>query len=76
MNLTIKNVPRDVGERLRARAARNHRSLQDELLQIIDAAAGAQLSGDLASVVAEVRRLGLTRASESADMIRADRDSR
>lgn len=39
VNLSIKGVPVDLAERLRARAARNHRSLQRELMAIIEAAA-------------------------------------
>ena len=35
MNLSIKNVPDDLAERLRQRAKRNHRSLQGELLAIL-----------------------------------------
>jgi plasmid stability protein len=38
MNLSIKNAPDDVVARLRARAARNHRSLQGELRAIVEAA--------------------------------------
>lgn len=38
LNLSIKNVPDDVAERLRERARRNHRSLQGELRAILDAA--------------------------------------
>lgn len=34
-NLSIKNVPDDVVDKLRQRAARNHRSLQGELLELI-----------------------------------------
>ena len=39
LNLSIKNVPQAVAERLRARAERNHRSLQGELLAIVEQAA-------------------------------------
>ena len=38
-NLSIKNVPEEVVARLRARARRNHRSLQGELLELACAAA-------------------------------------
>lgn len=34
-NLSIKDVPEEVAEALRQRAARNHRSLQGELMAII-----------------------------------------
>lgn len=39
VNLSIKAVPVDLAARLRARAARNHRSLQRELMAIIEVAA-------------------------------------
>jgi plasmid stability protein len=38
-NLSIKDVPEAWAEALRQRAARNHRSLQGELMSIIEAAA-------------------------------------
>ncbi len=37
-NLSIKSVPEDLAERLRAQALRNHRSLQGELMAILEAA--------------------------------------
>lgn len=39
VNLSIKAVPEDLAARLRARAQRNHRSLQGELMAIIEQAA-------------------------------------
>jgi plasmid stability protein len=39
VNLSIKSVPSEIAERLRARAERNHRSLQGELMAIIERAA-------------------------------------
>jgi antitoxin FitA len=39
VNLSIKEVPDEVAERLRQRAARNHRSLQGELMAIVEQAA-------------------------------------
>ena len=39
VNLSIKDVPEDIADRLRARAARNHRSLQGELMLLIEQAA-------------------------------------
>jgi plasmid stability protein len=39
VNLSIKGVPDDVAARLRARAQRNRRSLQGELMVIIERAA-------------------------------------
>ncbi len=40
MNLSIKNVPEDLVRRLKERAKANHRSLQGEMLSIIEAALG------------------------------------
>jgi hypothetical protein len=40
-NLSIKDVPEELAEALRQRAARNHRSLQGELMAIIQQAAQA-----------------------------------
>ncbi|WP_326542980.1 FitA-like ribbon-helix-helix domain-containing protein [Pseudorhodoferax sp.] len=39
VNLSIKDVPDELAERLRQRAARHHRSLQGELMAIIEHAA-------------------------------------
>lgn len=39
VNLSIKDVPDKLAQRLRERAARNHRSLQGELMAIVEAAA-------------------------------------
>ena len=76
MNLSIKNASGDVVERLRRRAARNRRSLQGELLAIIEAAAREEQPATPADVLAEVRRLGLRTPSEAAALIRAGRDGR
>lgn len=45
VNLSIKSVPDPIAARLRERAERNHRSLQGELMAIIEAAAGAPDDG-------------------------------
>ena len=42
LNLSIKGVPESLAERLRARAERNHRSLQGELMAIIERAAASE----------------------------------
>ena len=76
VNLSIKNAPEDVVQRLRERAERHHRSLQGELLAIIEAAAREHHPATPAEVLAEVRRLGLRTPSEATAVIRADRDGR
>jgi plasmid stability protein len=76
VNLSIKNAPDDVVERLRHRAAKNHRSLQGELMAIIEAAALKEQVLSPIELVREVRKLGLNSPSEAAAMIREDRDAR
>ncbi len=76
VNLSIKNVPDGVVQRLRERAERHHRSLQGELLAIIEAAVQEDGPAAAAEVLAEVRRLGVRMPSEAAALIRADRDGR
>jgi hypothetical protein len=61
---------------LRCRAERNHRSLQGELMAIIEAAAMAEGKLSPVEFVKEVQKLGLTSPSEATAMIREDRDSR
>ena len=76
LNLSIKNAPEHVVQRLRLRAERHHRSLQGELMAIIEAAAREDQAATPAEVLAEVRRLGLRTPGEAAALIRADRDGR
>jgi len=76
VNLSIKNAPDDIVDQIRQRAKRHHRSLQGELLAIIEQAAREPGRLTPAEVLAEVRRLGLATPSESVEMIREDRDSR
>ena len=40
INLSIKNVPESLADALRARAQSHHRSLQGELMSILEAAVG------------------------------------
>jgi antitoxin FitA len=73
VTLSVKNVPKDLARKLKARAAANHRSLQGELLAILSDAATATTVDDLAGLV---RRLGLSTPAESASFVREDRDGR
>jgi plasmid stability protein len=74
MNLSIKNVAEEVVRRIRARAARNHRSLQGELLAIIETAAEEDEVLSVDDLLGEVRRLGLSTPEEPVALIRANRD--
>ncbi|HEX4149006.1 MAG TPA: Arc family DNA-binding protein [Pirellulales bacterium] len=74
--MSIKNAPDQVVQRLRKRAERHHRSLQGELLAIIEAAVEEKHPATPAEILAEVRQLGLNTPSEAAALVRADRDGR
>src|SRR6185437_4774063 len=77
VNISIKNVPPEKVERLKLRAKRNHRSLQGELLAIIDSAVEAERTTMTLDELAEhARHIGLRTPSESVRMIREDRDRR
>jgi antitoxin FitA len=74
INLSIKNAPDEVVQRLRRRAERHHRSLQGELLAIIEEAVASERELSPAELLAEVRHLGVRTPSDAAAIIRADRD--
>ena len=76
VNLSIKNAPDHVVERLRERATRNHRSLQGELLAIIEDAAKVPPRMTPAELLAEIRKLGLKGPDEAAEIVRTMRDTR
>ena len=75
-SLSIKNVPDAVVERLRARAARNRRSLQGELLDLIERAAEELPTISARAVYGRIRKLKLPTGENSTDIIRDMRDAR
>lgn len=91
-NLSIKNVPEPVVESLRARARRNHRSLQGELLALVtesvrtetDVAGGSDEAPgptpvDIEEIAAEHRvrwPKPFAHGPSGAEIIRAERDAR
>ena len=76
VNLTIKNVPERLVQKLRARAARHRRSLQDELMNILEESVASTDRLGVDEIVRLIRKLGVCTKSESAAMVRADRDAR
>lgn len=75
MNLSIKNVPEELVDQLRHRARQNHRSLQGELMAVLE-----QTLTPKKSTIEEARRrltaLRYTTEDEAARMVREDRDGR
>ena len=74
VSLSIKSVPDDVARRLRERAARNHRSLQNELLVIIESAADEEECVTVDGLLSAGQQRGLTPADEATAIVRASRD--
>jgi len=75
VNLSIKNVPDDVAEDLRRRAARNRRSLQGELQVILEESVARNRMLSPSELLREVRSVGLRTPSESARFVREERDA-
>ena len=76
VTLSIKNVPDDLADRLRAQAEKNHRSLQGELMAILHEKLEEENVLPPDRFLAEVRRLNLQTPAEATDWIRKDRDAR
>jgi plasmid stability protein len=76
VSLSIKNAPDELVKRLKERAERHHRSLQGELMAILEEAVRPSRPLTLDEVLTKVRQLGLSTPRESAAMIRKDRDGR
>jgi plasmid stability protein len=88
-SLSIKDVPESLLVAIRRRAARNHRSLQGELMALIAQAASEEQTGTKASAVAAGKTIEQIAAEHRArwpkpfkggpravDIIRAERDAR
>jgi len=76
VSLSIKNVPDEIVERLRARAARNRRSLQGELLALVERAAEEVPTISARDVYARIKQLNLPEGDRAVDIIRELRDGR
>jgi len=76
VELSIKGLPDTVAQKLRKRAASHHRSLQREVVAILEGSVGEERTLTPAELLAEVRGRGLATPSESAAFVREDRDER
>lgn len=71
----VRQLDPDTVQRLKARAKRNHRSLQAELRDILERAA-SPAHGDWKQALAELDRMFESREfSDSTPLIREDRES-
>ena len=73
--ITVRNVPDELLERLKRRAKANHRSLQGELMAILETEA-ARERFTVDELYRRAKARGLHTPSESVGIIREDRDSR
>jgi plasmid stability protein len=75
VSFSIKNVPDDVAEKLRRRAAQRHRSLQGELLATLEESVAEEHMLTPVEFIRRLKTLGLETPSESAVFVREDRDA-
>jgi antitoxin FitA len=76
-SLTVRNIPRPVLDRIQARAARHRRSMQGEILAILEASAAQPDAGrTVTDVLKQIRAQGLSTPAEATGMIRSDRNDR
>lgn len=76
VNLSIKNVPDEIAEKLRQRANKAHRSLQGELMVILEQAIQEEGPMSLGMVRERVKVYGIRTRNESVKIIREDREGR
>jgi hypothetical protein len=76
VSLSIKNVPDDIAEELRRRATRHHRSLQGELLAILEETVKKERLLTPAEFLKTVRAARLKTPAEAESFVREDRDAR
>jgi antitoxin FitA len=75
VSLSIKNVSEDLADALRERAALHHRSLQGELLHILETAVRPQ-PFQASALWRQIQGTGLTTPAEATRFVRKDRDRR
>lgn len=76
VNLSIKNVPDHIADQLRRRASRHHRSLQGELMSILEETVAKEELLSPAELLSELRRSGISTPAEASKFVREDRDAR
>jgi antitoxin FitA len=75
VSLSIKNVPEDLAQGLRERATRHHRSIQGELMHILETAVRPK-PFQASALWRQIQALGLTTSDDATQFVREDRDTR
>lgn len=76
VNLSIKNVPDEIAAALRVQAKEHHRSLQGELLAVLEESVRPKRKLSVDEIYRRVKASGLRTAGDSVEIIREMRDSR
>lgn len=76
VNLSIKNVPDELADRLRRRAEASHRSMQGELMAILESSLTPRQPLTPRQVLERARDLDLETPREAAADLRRERDDR
>jgi len=76
VDMLIRDVPESLAGELRRRAAAHHRSLEDEVIGILERDLAEKPRLTPAQFVAKIRAMGIRTPSESVAWIREDRDAR
>lgn len=76
VNLSIKNVPDELADKLRERARDAHRSLQGELMHILEEAIEEDRPLSIREVRERILSYDVKTGEEAVRMIREDRDAR
>ena len=74
VDISIKGLPDTLAQALRRRAANHHRSLDQEVVGILEACLTEGRKRTFSGFVAEARARGMSTPAESAAMVREDRD--
>ena len=73
VTFSIKDVPEQLADALRERARLNHRSLQGEMLAMLEAHVGTR-PFQARALWAQVKKLGVATPDGSTRMVREDRE--
>ena len=76
VSLSIKDVPVGLAQALRERAAQNHRSLQGELMHILETAVARPKPFAAKELAARIRALEFTTPGNGTAIVRKARDRR
>jgi plasmid stability protein len=75
VDISIKGIPDALAEALRRRAAEHNRSVEEEVVGILEASVAERPTLTFAELVAEARAQGVGTPAEAVALVREDRDA-